>query len=65
MKRKALCVARVIRQPVKLLYAHGTALRTVDTPSVEFQEDAEISHRQIPYSIAAAVIASPAAVPAL
>ena len=39
MRRKALGVARVVRQPVQVFYMHTTAPTTVDAPTLVFQID--------------------------
>ena len=58
--RKALSVARVLRQPIETLYEHTTAPGTVDPPSLEFQVDSPPSGRHVPDSARTLVVATPA-----
>jgi len=62
MHGKALGIARVLRQPVKMLYMHAAAPRAVDTPAFELQVDAPAGNREITYPQDPFVVTSPAAV---
>jgi hypothetical protein len=47
MHRKALGIAKVLRQPVKMLYMHAAAPRAIDTPAIELQVDPPSGNREI------------------
>jgi hypothetical protein len=60
---KALRIARVLRQPVQMLYMHAAAPRAVDMPAVKLQfVDPPASNREIPHLQDSFVVTSPAAV---
>lgn len=61
MHGKALGIARVLRQPVKMLYMHADALRTVDTPAFELQIDPPVGNRKITDPQDSFVVTSPTA----
>jgi len=62
MHGKALGIARILRQPVKMLYMHAAAPRAVDAPAFELQVDPPSGNREITYSQDAFVVTPPAAV---
>lgn len=47
MQGKALGIARILRQPVEMLYMHTLAPRTADAPTLELQINPPIGHREI------------------
>ena len=49
MHGKALRIARVVCQPVKMFYMHAAAPRTSDTPAFELQVDSPSGNRQVSY----------------
>ena len=63
MRRKALGVARVVRQPVQVFYMHTTAPTTVDAPTLVFQIDPPACQRQVADPAHLLVIAPPAPMP--
>ena len=65
MHGKALGIARVICQPVKMLYMHAATPRAIDTPAFKLQVDPPAGNRQIPYPQALLVVTPPAAVTAM
>ena len=65
MQGKSLGIARVLRQPVKMLYMHAAAPRAIDTPALELQVDPPAGNREITYPQDPFVVTSPAAVPAV
>ena len=61
MHSKALGIARVLRQPVKMLYMHAAAPRAVDTPAFKLQVDPPSGNREIPDPQDPFVVAPPTA----
>jgi len=64
MQGKALGVARVLCQPVEVLYMHATAPRTVDAPALELQVDAQAGNREVAHAADAFIVTASAAVAA-
>ncbi len=64
MQGKALGVARILCQPIEVLYMHAIAPRTVDTPALELQVDAQPSHREIAHTAGAFIVTASTAVAA-
>jgi hypothetical protein len=62
MHGKALGIARVLCQPVMMLYMHAATPRTFDTPAFKLQIDPPTGNRKIPHVQDLLVITSPAAV---
>ncbi len=62
MHRKALRIARVLCQPVKMLYMHADTPRTIDTPTFELHVNPPSSNRQIAYPQDFLVVTPPATV---
>ena len=62
LHRKALRIAWILRQPVKVFYMHAITPWAVDTPAFELQIDAPPGDRQIPYPQDPFVVTSPTAV---
>jgi len=60
---KALRLTRVARQPIKMLYVHGSTLGTLDSPTLKFEIDSPTGDRQIPYSKRLAVVPGLAPLP--
>lgn len=50
MQGKALCIVRVLCQPVKMFYVHAVAPRTTNTPALKLQADSPSGHRESAYS---------------
>lgn len=57
MQGNALGVARVLGQPIEMLYVHASAPRTVDAPALELQVNPPVSHREIAHPLGALVVA--------
>ena len=64
VKGEALRVARILRQPVELLYEHGTALRAPHAPPLELEVDAPVGGTNVADADGALVIAASAAMAA-
>jgi len=62
MHGKALGIARVLRQPVKVLYMHAGTPRAVDTPAFKLQVDAPAGNWKIADPQDLLVVTSPTAV---
>ena len=62
MHGKALGIARIICQPVKILYMHAATPRAIDTPAFKLQVDPPTGNREIPYPQDLLFVTSPAAV---
>jgi len=62
MHGKALGIARVLCQPVKMLYMHAAAPRAIDTPAFKLQVDPPSGNREIAYPQDLLVVTPPAAV---
>ncbi len=62
LQGKALGIAGVLCQPVKVFYMHAAAPRAVDTPAFERQVDAPAGNREIPDPQDLLVVTPPAAV---
>jgi len=61
MHGKALAIARILRQPVKMFYMHAAAPRTTDTPAVKLQVDSPSGNREITHPQNLLVVTRPAA----
>ena len=65
MQGKALRIARVLCQPVKMFYMHAVAPRTTNPPAFELQVDSPSGHREITYPQGLFVVTPPAPVPTM
>ena len=54
VKREALRVARILRQPVELLYEHGAAPRAPHAPALELEVDAPVGGTNVAHADACA-----------
>ncbi len=61
---KALRVARVLGQPIEVLYMHAAAPRAADAPALELQVDAQSGHREIAHAAGAFIVTASTAVAA-
>jgi hypothetical protein len=62
MHGKALGIARVLCQPVKMLYMHAATPRAIDTPALKLQIDPPAGNWEIPYPHNLLVVTPPATV---
>ena len=60
LKREALRVARILHQPVELLYEHGAAPRTPHAPALELEVDTPVGDTNVAHPDATLVIAASA-----
>ena len=65
LQGKALGVARVLCQPVEVLYMHATTLRAAHAPALKFKVDTKSCHRQITHPLSALVVTVTAAMAAV
>jgi len=59
---KALRIARIVSQPVKMFYMHAVAPRTTDPPAFELQVDSPSGNRAIAHPQELPVVTTSAAV---
>ena len=64
VQRVPLRVARILCQPIELLYEHAAAPKAVDPPALELDEEAEPGHRKVTHTHRAPVVAAEAAMAA-